>query len=426
MRWWGWSAVLALVVSVMMVAVVEARTPHRPHPPHKARRPRAPRTADGGHVALPPANVRFDAAGTIELPGRGLALAWSPDATRIAVGGRFRERATGLRYDTRVADVASATLEKSFACHYFWVIATAWTQNPFLGEVIADGGGDHAIKLWDPAGSGSATCKPGQFTAADGALRALPEIDGWTTAIAFSPDGRFLAGASRDRIVRVWQLAPGADQFRVVGAIYDREAGNFTSVAWLPHGLVTGDRRGRVVAWDVDLDRDRWDAGTVADFAALSYEDQVGWCAGNAALVSPAQRWSDGEHGWVWNVRVAPAGDRVAGIGTDGLLSVFDAASGGVVYRTAGSRKAALHALDWSPDGALIAAAGGDEDVYVFAADTGAIYDRLQGHADVVSAVAWRPDGRVLASTAGGPRVSLALLNIATGPDQTIRLWTRR
>ena len=77
-------------------------------------------------------------------------------------------------------------------------------------------------------------------------------------------------------------------------------------------------------------------------------------------------------------------------------------------------------------DGTLVAVGGADRAVHVFEAASGAPYDRLEGHADIVSAVAWSPDGHVLASTAGGPRVSLALLNVTTGPDLTVRLWTAR
>ena len=68
-------------------------------------------------------------AGSIALPGRGLTLAWAPDGRALAVGGHFRDPTTGLRYDTRVADVASRTLVRSFACHYFWVVSTAWVEN---------------------------------------------------------------------------------------------------------------------------------------------------------------------------------------------------------------------------------------------------------------------------------------------------------
>src|SRR5262249_18084807 len=158
--------------------------------------PDMPRAAD-------PANVWLRPATTIALPGRGLAVSWAPDGAALAVGGHFRDKTTGLRYDTRVADVATGTLRRSFACHYYWVVATAWSDNPCVGAVVADGGGDHAVKVWNANGAGSTRCNPGQFLTADGALRKLGEIGGWTTALAFSPDGRFLAGASRDGTIRI-------------------------------------------------------------------------------------------------------------------------------------------------------------------------------------------------------------------------------
>jgi WD40 repeat protein len=404
LRWW-----IGAMLCVVATTGAMAREPHRPHRPHQ---PRVPRPADGGVPEAPgtPANVHFADDGSIALPGRGLAIAWSPDGARLAVGGRFREPSTGLRYDTRIADVSAKALEKSFACHYFFVVATAWTANPFLGDVVASGGGDHAVRLWDAAGPGSVTCKPGQLLAADGGIRALGEINGWTLGLAFSPDGRFLAGASRDRMIRVWSLEPGPNQFRVVGVLYDKDAGNFASVAWQPdgRGLVTGDRRGHVKAWDFDPATDGFDAATIATFATLSYEDQPAWCQANPALAVRTPRWSDQRIGWIWNVRVAPDGTRAAAAGNDGALEIYDLASGTVVVHAEAPSGAALHGLDWSPDGALVAVGSADHAVHVFDASSGAPYDRLEGHADVVSAVAWSPDGQTLAT------------------DLTLRLWKRR
>ena len=288
MRLRGWVGIALVCAAVGPGPAAAAHTPHRKDRRH-VKRP----AGGSGPTAPAPANLHFAEDASIALPGRGLALAWSPDATRLAVGGRFRDRATGLRYDTRIADAATATLAKSFACHYFFVIATAWTANPFLGEIVADGGGDHAVKLWDAEGAGSATCRAGQFLAGDGARRALTQINGWTTALAFSPDGRFLAGASRDRTVRVWQLAPGPGQFQVVTAIHDPAAENFASVAWRRdgRGVVTGDRRGRVIAWALDPDATRWDDATIAEFAGVSYEAQAAWFAAHPTLAAvPADR----------------------------------------------------------------------------------------------------------------------------------------
>src|SRR5436190_2034300 len=83
----------------------------------------------------------------------------------------------------------------------------------------------------------------------------------WSTSLDFSPDGRWLAGVSRDRAVRIWDLAPGPQQFHVVRAWYVDDAKNLLSVRWSPDGtrLVTGDRHGTVAEWSWDAVADRWD-----------------------------------------------------------------------------------------------------------------------------------------------------------------------
>jgi hypothetical protein len=126
-------AVVALAASLATDDGVKGeRVSHRQH----AMQPPAP----------PPAktrtNVHLAPAGTIALPGHGLSLAWSPDGARLAVGGHFRDKATRLRYDTRIADVAAGRLVKSFACHWFWSVSQAWVVHPNYGPVLADGGGD--------------------------------------------------------------------------------------------------------------------------------------------------------------------------------------------------------------------------------------------------------------------------------------------
>src|SRR6185503_5446243 len=180
------------------------------------------------------------------------------------VGGHFREKETRLRYDTRIADVASGQLVRSFACHWWWVVSTAWVNNPYVGEIIADGGGDHAVKIWDAN-------EPGQLLASDGGITMLPRIWGWTTALAFSPDGRFLAGANRDRTIRIWQVEPGPNQWKVVSAFFVEEGGNLLSVAWSADGrrIAAGDKAGRVLVWAFDPARDRWDDATVEEFARV-------------------------------------------------------------------------------------------------------------------------------------------------------------
>jgi WD40 repeat protein len=422
----------AMVLSGGSGVAWSERQPHAPHRPHAPRKPRDPNQPppppaggagqDGGGATLPAPLVESQWA---KLPGRGTHLAWAPDGHAIAVGGHFIEPETGLRYDTRVYDVASNTLARSYACHYYWTVSAAWAQNPWLGEVIVSGASDHAVKVWNAKAPGSTRCKPGQFLPADGALARLDRINGWVTSLAFSPDGRHLAGTSRDRTVRIWEVTPGAPQWPVVALWYDKSATNFVSIDWAAdgHSLVTGDRSGRIAVWDFDPTRDRWSDAAIAAYAKVSWESQPTWFNKNAAALAKIPRWSEGGHKAVWRVRFSPDGARVAGASADGLLSVYDTGTGAVAFRSGAPKVTAFHGMDWHPEGKWIAVGAADDTIYLFDASTGALAGAMQGHADVVTAVAWSPDGRMLASTAGGPLLSQSTHSLVTGPDTAIRLW---
>jgi WD40 repeat protein len=379
-------------------------------------------------LVAPARAAMLEPAGSIALPGRGMALAWSPDGRRIAAGGHFNDPNSSLRYDVRVADVAAQIVTKSFACHYWWVTAVAWHRYPFPGDVIAEGAGDHAVKLWMADAPGSRECKSrGQFRREEGGIEAFYQVNGWTTSLAFSPDGRFLASTSRDRAVRLWDLAPGPNQWKVVRVWYDAKAGNLLSVRWTPDGrrLAIGDRSGKVTVWDFDPDRDLWDDKTMAEYAALPYEKQPGWFTRNAARLAIAPRWQEGGHKQVWNVRFSPDGTRLAAGGGDGTLSIWDAATGTLLARATTPKKTPIHGLDWSPDGALIAAGAKDKKIYLYDPSWAQLVDTITGHADLVTAVAWSPDGTLLASTAGGQLVQDSINQLVQGPDMAIRLWRR-
>jgi WD40 repeat protein len=427
--------------------------------------------------AVAETNQQFVATRSFALPGRGMAVAWSPDGTRLAAGGHFRgptaqppwQPKGNLRYDTKVYDVASGALLKSFDCHGFWVVSLAWAEVPELGlDLLVDGGGDHAVKVWDADGPGSTSCNLGQYLVKDGALpdiaeRVVPnnrggftvqkrpgliKINGWILALAFSPDRRFLAGASKDGSLRLWQVAPGRNQWKVVRLWNPRLGEQVTSVSWRPDGraLVTSDRLGRVAVWSFDPrvmpEGDLWDDAIIDDFSDESDTAYWNWNYRLPARVrrtpvwqhDPTRTLANGTTRAVksasWNSRYSPDGTQVAAVRLDGTLNVFDERTGALVRRTTVTndrgRPVALHGLDWSPDGRSIAVGGADALIRIYDATTGALVDTLAGHHDLVTALAWSPDGSRLASTAGGVRVLLDENFDVGGPDTSAIVWDRR
>lgn len=83
----------------------------------------------------------------------------------------------------------------------------------------------------------------------------------------------------------------------------------------------------------------------------------------------------------------------------------------------------AVLALEFSPDGTLLASGSADRLVNVLNVASGAVVKSLEGHANHVLSVAWRADSRQLAS-AGADNV-VKLWDIATGDKKNVARFTK-
>ena len=65
----------------------------------------------------------------------------------------------------------------------------------------------------------------------------------------FSPDGKTLAGGSRDGTVRLWEVKTGEQK-----QVFTGHVGSVKGVAFSPEGktLASGSRDGTVLLWKVD------------------------------------------------------------------------------------------------------------------------------------------------------------------------------
>ncbi|HEV2371794.1 MAG TPA: WD40 repeat domain-containing protein [Streptosporangiaceae bacterium] len=352
------------------------------------------------------------------------------------------------RYRTRLAAARPDDSLLTLTGHRGWVNGVAFAAVPGGRLMMASGGDDREVRLWDALTGGSWG-------------GPLAGHTGWVGSVAFgtAPDGRLLLASAGgdDQTVRVWDPLAGT-------AHGEPLAGHTGWVFSVAFGAVQGDGGaggGRLLLASASYDRTvrLWDplAGAALGGPLTGHTDIVnsvafgtvkgdGEAGGGRLLLASGSRdktvrlWNPltgeslgdpltGHSGAVFWVAFGTAPDGrllLASASWDQTVRVWDPLTGGLLHQLAGHTGwVNTAAFGTGPDGRLLlASASSDQTVRVWDPMSGVSAGAaLEGHAGWVNAVAFGTgrDGRLLLASASDDQTVRVWDPVATAPDWHVR-----
>lgn len=248
-------------------------------------------------------------------------------------------------------------------------------------------------------------------------VRTFDAIGNQIVNMAYDQQGRFVAIASGDVSIKLWDLA----QNRINGVLQ-----GFFPVAFAPGGteLVSMSNTLALAVWDPYTGEQKYTLDTQGELIQnLSYSSDGKYLAG-AGFLGVIKVWDlekqqlvktlTGHVGGVYGTSWSPDGKQLVSAGLDQTIRVWDVNSGDEIQKLEG-HQIIVSDVKYSPDGRYFASASWDKTVRLWDANSFELVRTFEGHTNMIMSISFSGDGAYLASCAGNNAVSVA--------DNSVRIW---
>jgi len=239
-------------------------------------------------------------------------------------------------------------------------------------------------------------------------------------SMCYSPDGAYIASASRDKTIKIWEVETG----RLLRTLTEHtDAVN--SVAYSPDGayLASGSWDCTVKIWEVETGNC---IKTLTEHTSavnsVAYSSDGRYLASGGSWDKTIKLWDVaseiciktfvGHTDSVHSVAYSPDGRYLASGSDDSTIKIWDVASGECL-KTLYGHMSDVNSICYSPDGTYLASGSQDKTIKIWNVASGKCTKTVEGASYSVKSVSFSPDGAYLAS--GGFSDGAKLWELSTG-----------